>query len=196
MPKHRYLRRFCTTACRYAHELGFYCYSVFVLTTVITTQTALEALGLHSVPSSQAELRSAYRHRAKMCHPDAGGDDDSFMFLRESFEFLSQVIERGEQDVASVDLLVVSETATRITLNAIYMCPSCSESPKREQCPECHGWGGSCSTCRGVKTVPVKCPYCNGTKLISREIDVEKGELEAGTVEIDGRRFTINSLRR
>jgi hypothetical protein len=50
----------------------------------------LMALGLDSMPSTRDELRRAYRHAAKVAHPDAGGSVDAFRAVSEAFERLSE----------------------------------------------------------------------------------------------------------
>lgn len=48
---------------------------------------ALRVLGLEG-EVSQAQIRDAYRRRARKTHPDAGGDADEFRAVRAAFEVL------------------------------------------------------------------------------------------------------------
>jgi hypothetical protein len=50
----------------------------------------LTILGLNRMPPSEADLRRAYRHAAKMVHPDVGGSVDAFRAVSEAFERLAQ----------------------------------------------------------------------------------------------------------
>lgn len=50
-----------------------------------TLDTALAALGL-APPCTVADVRRAFRERAKTAHPDAGGSDAAFIALRRSYE--------------------------------------------------------------------------------------------------------------
>lgn len=47
----------------------------------------LTVLGLTHFPSSQREIKSAYRKQAKIHHPDAGGDVNKFRELQAAYEF-------------------------------------------------------------------------------------------------------------
>lgn len=49
------------------------------------TPPCLKALGL-SLPCTQADVRRAYRDRAKKLHPDRGGDIQRFLALQQHFE--------------------------------------------------------------------------------------------------------------
>jgi hypothetical protein len=49
----------------------------------------LTILGLNRMPSSEADLRRAYRHAAKTAHPDVGGNADAFRAVSEAFERLA-----------------------------------------------------------------------------------------------------------
>lgn len=53
-----------------------------------TREEALRVLGLEP-GASQAEVRRAYRERAKDLHPDRGGDEDEFKRLNRAYDRLS-----------------------------------------------------------------------------------------------------------
>ena len=53
-------------------------------------QPDLLALDLERMPSSQNELRRAYRAAAKAAHPDTGGSADAFRAVSEAFERLAR----------------------------------------------------------------------------------------------------------
>jgi DnaJ-class molecular chaperone len=147
------------------------------------------------MPSSRDELKSAYRVAAKLHHPDAGGDEDSFVLLREAYDFLSTLID-GYAEKPTVDLVLLHEDALLATVRAVYQCPACEGKTTRRTCPECNGWGGLCKTCRGVKTVAVPCVACDGVKLISRETTVSIDELRSGSAMIDGKTRVIRSVQK
>ncbi len=50
-----------------------------------TTPACLRLLGLQ-LPCSEADVRQAYRQRARALHPDGGGDPRAFMALRAAYE--------------------------------------------------------------------------------------------------------------
>ena len=54
-----------------------------------------DLLGVRS-SSSEAEIRAAYRARAKVLHPDAGGDADEFALLTEAYDLLMDPVRRAE----------------------------------------------------------------------------------------------------
>jgi hypothetical protein len=47
----------------------------------------LAVLGLDKPPSTQREIKSAYRKQVKLHHPDAGGDANKFRELQAAYEF-------------------------------------------------------------------------------------------------------------
>jgi DnaJ-class molecular chaperone len=47
---------------------------------------------------TQQQIKSAYRHKAKTAHPDAGGSEDAFHKLTEAFRVLSDPIQRERYD--------------------------------------------------------------------------------------------------
>lgn len=49
------------------------------------TPRAVAALGLR-MPCTEEDLKSAYRQRVKLLHPDHGGDQRRFMLLQQQFE--------------------------------------------------------------------------------------------------------------
>ena len=49
------------------------------------TPRCVAALGL-SLPCSEEDLKQAYRQRAKLLHPDHGGDRRRFLYLQQHFE--------------------------------------------------------------------------------------------------------------
>ena len=53
-------------------------------------QPDLNALALERMPSSNHELRRAYRAAAKAAHPDSGGSVDAFRAVSEAFERLAR----------------------------------------------------------------------------------------------------------
>ena len=53
-------------------------------------QPDLNALALERMPSSNHELRRAYRAAAKAAHPDSGGSVDAFRAASEAFERLAR----------------------------------------------------------------------------------------------------------
>jgi curved DNA-binding protein CbpA len=54
-------------------------------------------LGIDS-DASQEELQTAYRHRAKVLHPDAGGSAEAFSELAQAYEILSHPKRRERYD--------------------------------------------------------------------------------------------------
>lgn len=50
--------------------------------------------------ASTAEIKSAYRQRARLAHPDAGGSPDEFQALREAYEVLIDPVRRTAYDRA------------------------------------------------------------------------------------------------
>lgn len=62
---------------------------------------ALAILHLPKIPSSEAELQSAYRSRAKDCHPDLGGSEAEFKQLGEALEYVKRAMLLMAQRTAS-----------------------------------------------------------------------------------------------
>lgn len=50
----------------------------------------LQALGLNSLPGTDAELRRAYRAAVRRAHPDTGGSAEEFQTVQRAYETLSQ----------------------------------------------------------------------------------------------------------
>jgi molecular chaperone DnaJ len=48
--------------------------------------------------SSQADIKAAYRKKAKECHPDAGGDENAFKEVSAAYEVLSDEAKRKQYD--------------------------------------------------------------------------------------------------
>jgi hypothetical protein len=54
--------------------------------------TMLEILGLTKMPSSERELKSAYRKAAKAAHPDAGGTEEVFRQVYAAYDSLMMTL--------------------------------------------------------------------------------------------------------
>ncbi|CAG9461576.1 unnamed protein product [Pedinophyceae sp. YPF-701] len=54
--------------------------------------------------ASEAEIRSAYRRKARLHHPDKGGDDQTFAAIQKAYEVLSDPKRRGVYDALQSDL--------------------------------------------------------------------------------------------
>lgn len=118
----------------------------------MTEQETFAVLGLE--PSAgEAEVKKAYRERAKTAHPDAGGSDEAMTSLNEAYEAALKFIERR------VNPVCVCRGFLRNPL-----CRAHDEaSPKREvQCSRCQDTkkvevGG------GFSAITVDCPDCSFT---------------------------------
>jgi len=60
-------------------------------------QNPYEVLGV-SKDATQAEIKTAYKRLAMRCHPDRGGDKDTFAELNNAYEILYDVNRRAKYD--------------------------------------------------------------------------------------------------
>ena len=112
------------------------------------------------------ELKSAFRARSFVVHPDHGGTDDEFRFLQEAYEFLQTkaVHELGQEvhELQTIDGTPLSELGKGLPITvSAKECDICegrgwkafSSFYKEVECPECQGEG----------TFWLPCKKCGGT---------------------------------
>lgn len=73
-------------------------FSTFSKPSTVRDTEYYDCLGV-TVDASPEEIRQAYKKRAKMLHPDKGGNQESFKFLGEAYEVLSNPEMRQKYDV-------------------------------------------------------------------------------------------------
>jgi hypothetical protein len=56
-----------------------------IITPIAPTHSPFATLGLQ-YPCSQADIKRAYRNKAKVLHPDSGGSHDEFIRLQSAYE--------------------------------------------------------------------------------------------------------------
>lgn len=78
------------------------------------TQQAAAILGIEPGSATPETVRDAYRSRAKVVHPDAGGDQKQFVSLRSAYDHFEKLFAAGVRsgsvpalDIAAVTSLVV-----------------------------------------------------------------------------------------
>lgn len=131
----------------------------------MNTQEAKAILGIASDVDaiSESELKLKYRRIASECHPDKGGNDDSFVRITESFNLLKKNIPYDNS--VSVDRTVTGELLSDLgqglplTVNAT-ICNDCHGNGytsvyeiKEKTCNHCHGTGSKidkCKNCSGL----------------------------------------------
>ncbi|NPB09366.1 MAG: J domain-containing protein [Thermodesulfobacteria bacterium] len=129
-----------------------------------------------------AEIRRAFREKARLLHPDAGGEVERFLELKRSYEILCArhspqrlrlVRERpsgGNYLLTFLDVtvreLALGATVTVVVPDRPLRCPRCQgrgvdPEGKRETCPSCAGEGRLAFDSRR-RRYEIACPRCGG----------------------------------
>lgn len=142
-------------------------------------------MGLASLPSSNDELRKAFRVKAKEKHPDRGGDPDDFQQLVADFDMLSALVD-GSQTLPEAYVRVTSQKGDQLTCTVHHLCQQCHGMVKKVTCPTCYGRPQECPRCRGLRVITDVCFQCGGTKLTTSEVTLSAAELNKGKIKING----------
>jgi hypothetical protein len=94
----------------------------------MTKYESLKILGLQKLPSSQEELKHAFRDLAKENHPDLGGDPNHFLLIQDAYQHLSQftyktrpirtTVSENSIDVVKMGRLLISGSIAQIRVFA------------------------------------------------------------------------------
>lgn len=131
------------------------------------------------------EIRRAFREKARRLHPDVGGEQERFLELKRSYEYLCArhqpstlklVSERprtGNYFLTFLDVTVVElalgATVTVVVPDRPVTCPHCEgrrldPAGRQETCPSCAGQGSI--TFSHPKPLQFKCPHCAGEGIL------------------------------
>ncbi len=129
-----------------------------------------------------AEIRRAFREKARLLHPDAGGEVERFLELKRSYELLCAkhsparlhlVRERpsgGNYFLTFLDVtvreLALGAAVTVVVPDQPVRCPRCGgrgldPEGRKEICPACGG-AGRVTFGRARKRYEIACPRCGG----------------------------------
>ncbi len=140
-----------------------------------------EVLGIKP-EAGLAEIRRAFREKARLLHPDAGGEVERFLELKRSYELLCAkhspnrlrlVRERptgGNYFLTFLDVtvreLALGAMVTVVVPDQPVRCPRCGgrgldPEGRKEVCPICAG-GGRVVFDRARRRYEISCPRCGG----------------------------------